>query len=839
MSDSFPFRRLPLELRMMTYDFFVPKGTVVAFVPGRGWVCRGCLPPGEDPHEEDPAGEEAAGEKGPDRRAPGANLRTLLSLSRTCSSFLHEVNKELFGRVVFHLKMELQPVPGVPGGRVMMSSCWPLPPVAASVLPRIRELVWRISQEDLAALSVGMLASEEFGQLLQSLERLTVVRSADLVQWEDVGRYVHVETLGQVVRAMMERKNGRPIWQPGVPVVLAGELLRPRSFVGAVDDGPSQAEYLEEAEAALGSRPGWAVEFKDDICTIFRDTAWEQAEESGEWRESNLSFSVPPPSNVVGIVNGKCAETIGEMPKPHHSSFAMNTVRSRVHGLTKLFHGYNLFGYPQANGWRSYCSKTRADHGDDPKNARLGALRNEHGRDYHKWNFTKPTDQYLCLGPMNRHLLLRSWFKLKARTLALSRPEEGEEGEEEEKALEVKDQITPDVLGGCQLEGPQVVKTQFLRGLSLGGRSTDQAEGRMFSYAARSQSLTSPGLSTRLGHDGCPYPSEEFGSPPSRPQFQPGLVNTPTVTSSHSVDWRSWPNSSEASMPRNNSNLKPVLRMLRIALEYPAAPATHLTLPWPAQPVLALRCRPRPTNAHPYWRTLRGSLASPTASAITTAPPSGPSGGYGDRNEGDGRRAGPSGGYGREGEVGGNCDRNPRQSGSNIEQWAPRSSGGGTSGGALGCSRGNTGPGRQGHDGESVDSLAMVVVTVVDATTIDQPVTILGSADTRAANTKTLTSSAVTEQDIMRICVLSRAVSENRQNVVAHFESEPACFGRAQGAVAPASPLMGVAQPVQTSSSKNDDEVKDRAFAQQLTSVKQGTNLNAPKKNEEEGRRRP
>ncbi|KAM7209332.1 hypothetical protein V8F20_000382 [Naviculisporaceae sp. PSN 640] len=39
--------------------------------------------------------------------------------------------------------------------------------------------------------------------------------------------------------------------------------------------------------------------------------------------------------------------------------------------------------------------------------------------------------------------------------------------------------------------------------------------------------------------------------------------------------------------------------------------------------------------------------------------------------------------------------------------------------------------------------------------------------------------------------------------------------------------------PAQASSSKNDDEVNDRAFAQQLTSVKQGTNLNAPKKNEE------
>ncbi|KAM7192696.1 putative u1 small nuclear ribonucleoprotein [Naviculisporaceae sp. PSN 640] len=61
--------------------------------------------------------------------------------------------------------------------------------------------------------------------------------------------------------------------------------------------------------------------------------------------------------------------------------------------------------------------------------------------------------------------------------------------------------------------------------------------------------------------------------------------------------------------------------------------------------------------------------------------PSGPSGGYGGRDGRDGRRDGPSGGYGREGggrpyedrhNGGGYRDRNPRQSGSNMEPIRPR-----------------------------------------------------------------------------------------------------------------------------------------------------------------------
>jgi len=39
--------------------------------------------------------------------------------------------------------------------------------------------------------------------------------------------------------------------------------------------------------------------------------------------------------------------------------------------------------------------------------------------------------------------------------------------------------------------------------------------------------------------------------------------------------------------------------------------------------------------------------------------------------------------------------------------------------------------------------------------------------------------------------------------------------------------------PVASTNTKSDDDVNDRAFAQQFASIKQGTNLNAPKKNEE------
>lgn len=142
----------------------------------------------------------------------------------------------------------------------MISSAWPLPPAAASALPSIRELVWKISQEDFAALFMGMLASQQFSRALPSLERLTVVRSADLVQ----GPYVHEDTLGRVIRTMMENTNNRQPWQVGVPVVLTEDYVYSQPRHGSIDGAPTQAQYVERAEEELVRSPpnGAVVQFK-------------------------------------------------------------------------------------------------------------------------------------------------------------------------------------------------------------------------------------------------------------------------------------------------------------------------------------------------------------------------------------------------------------------------------------------------------------------------------------------------------------------------------------------------------------------------------------------------
>ncbi|KAM7218074.1 hypothetical protein V8F06_006609, partial [Rhypophila decipiens] len=161
MSDTFPFLSLPPEIRNLVYDILVPVGSYAEFVPSQGWDCRGGAAAGQSTR---------------------LDIATVVRLASASRQLRREVLSHAFNRMVFHIEMDLQEIPGGwmarhHKQRMWLSSNWPVPASASSVLPRIQNLSLSIPRSELVCLWSGILTLSISPGEFRSIKRLETVRA--------------------------------------------------------------------------------------------------------------------------------------------------------------------------------------------------------------------------------------------------------------------------------------------------------------------------------------------------------------------------------------------------------------------------------------------------------------------------------------------------------------------------------------------------------------------------------------------------------------------------------------------------------------------------------------